>query len=86
MKRSWSRFVTFAALLSACALASIAVHAADASPLGLWKTIDDETGKPKSLVRITEVNGELRSKNSVDISPSMTISALAGTSRSLVLH
>ncbi len=33
------------------------------SPVGLWKTIDDETGKPKSLVRITEApNGELTGK------------------------
>jgi uncharacterized protein (DUF2147 family) len=62
MKRSWNRFVALAALLSACTLASMAVHAADGSPLGLWKTIDDETGKPKSLVRITEVNGELQGK------------------------
>jgi len=27
------------------------------SPAGLWKTIDDETKKEKSLVRIKEVNG-----------------------------
>jgi uncharacterized protein (DUF2147 family) len=32
------------------------------SPVGLWKTIDDATGKPKSLVRITETNGELSGK------------------------
>jgi uncharacterized protein (DUF2147 family) len=32
------------------------------SPVGLWKTIDDETGKTKSLVRITENNGELTGK------------------------
>ncbi len=29
---------------------------------GTWKTIDDETGKPKSLVRITEENGILTGK------------------------
>lgn len=29
---------------------------------GLWKTIDDQTGKPKSLVRITEANGEYQGK------------------------
>ncbi|EJN00920.1 DUF2147 domain-containing protein [Herbaspirillum sp. YR522] len=39
-------------LTSACALA-------DGSPVGLWKNIDDATGKPKALVRITESNGEL---------------------------
>jgi uncharacterized protein (DUF2147 family) len=32
--------------------------AANATPAGLWKTIDDNTGKPRSLIRITETNGE----------------------------
>lgn len=39
---------------------SNAVAADTLTPVGLWKTIDDETGKPRSLVRITEVNGELQ--------------------------
>ena len=30
---------------------------AQMSPAGLWKTIDDETKKEKSLVRIKDVNG-----------------------------
>lgn len=32
------------------------------SPVGLWKTIDDATGKPKALVRITEDHGVLEGK------------------------
>jgi len=36
--------------------------AQQASPTGLWKTIDDHTGKPKSLVRITENHGEFTGK------------------------
>ena len=28
-----------------------------ASPTGLWKSIDDKTGKPRSLIRISEDNG-----------------------------
>lgn len=28
-----------------------------ASPAGLWKTIDDKTGKPRSLIRISEAGG-----------------------------
>ena len=41
--------------------ASILAYAADASsPVGVWRTIDDKTGKEKSLVRITEINGEFR--------------------------
>ena len=27
---------------------------------GLWRTIDDETGKERSLIRVTEINGELQ--------------------------
>src|SRR5262249_15992830 len=27
------------------------------NPVGLWRTIDDATGKPKALVRITERDG-----------------------------
>jgi len=32
--------------------------AASNSPAGLWQTIDDTSGKPRSLVRINEQNGE----------------------------
>ena len=34
----------------------------DASPIGLWKNIDDVSGKPKALIRITENNGALQGK------------------------
>jgi uncharacterized protein (DUF2147 family) len=47
------------------ALATFAVpfaQASDASPVGLWKAIDDTTGKPSALIRITEERGELRGK------------------------
>jgi uncharacterized protein (DUF2147 family) len=36
------------------------VFAQASTPVGLWKTIDDATGKPRSHVRIEEVNGELQ--------------------------
>ena len=32
---------------------------AQTTPVGLWKTVDDETGKEKSLVRLTEAGGVL---------------------------
>ena len=32
------------------------------TPVGTWKTIDDVTHKPKSLVEITEVNGRLQGR------------------------
>jgi len=35
---------------------------ADSSPVGTWTTIDDETGKPKSIVEISESNGEVTGK------------------------
>jgi uncharacterized protein (DUF2147 family) len=43
-----------ACLLGGAALSSIAQSA---SPVGVWKTIDDATKKEKSLVRIVESNG-----------------------------
>src|SRR5690606_33290245 len=33
------------------------VVAADDSPVGLWRSIDDETKQPKALIRITEEDG-----------------------------
>ncbi len=36
-----------------------ALSYAESSPIGLWKTIDDATNKPRSLVRISDKNGEL---------------------------
>jgi uncharacterized protein (DUF2147 family) len=46
----------------AIALASAGAWAQEASPVGLWKSIDDQTNKPKALIRITENNGEFRGK------------------------
>jgi len=35
-----------------------AAFAAGTTPAGLWRTVDDHSGKPRSLVRISETNGE----------------------------
>jgi uncharacterized protein (DUF2147 family) len=35
---------------------------ADGSPVGLWKNIDDVSGKPKALVRISENDGVLQGR------------------------
>ena len=48
-------------IAAALILASISAQA-QTSPAGLWKTIDDQTGKPKSLVRITESQGVFSGK------------------------
>lgn len=50
------------AILSVClvSLASGAIHAQTADPaIGIWKTIDDKTNQPSSLIKIEQVNGIL---------------------------
>lgn len=51
---------TLLAILSTVLIAPFA-HADD-TPVGLWKNIDDKTGKPKALIRITEAGGEYKGK------------------------
>ena len=46
-------------LIAALLLAAAGSAWAQATPVGLWKTIDDETKKEKSLVRIGESAGVL---------------------------
>ncbi|AHB74024.1 MULTISPECIES: DUF2147 domain-containing protein [Pandoraea] len=58
---SWRRLGAHAlvavALLGGVAKAAMAAD--NNSPVGVWKTIDDNTGKPKALVTISEQNGQL---------------------------
>jgi uncharacterized protein (DUF2147 family) len=56
------RLVATAALFALATLAVPFAQASDASPVGLWKAIDDNSGKPTALIRITEERGELRGK------------------------
>jgi uncharacterized protein (DUF2147 family) len=63
MVRAFKRPALHLSLISIILLlASVAGNAADPSPVGLWKTIDDHTGKPRALVRITEANGEYQAR------------------------
>ncbi len=32
------------------------------SPIGLWKSIDDRTGKPTAIIRITEIEGRFQGR------------------------
>ena len=48
--------------LIAATLAMSPAWADDASPVGLWKNIDDVSGKPKALIRITESHGVLQGR------------------------
>ena len=57
MKFHASRALAFAAVL-----ATLPVWAAEASPIGLWKNVDDVSGKPRALIRITESNEALLGK------------------------
>ncbi|WP_034300742.1 DUF2147 domain-containing protein [Herbaspirillum sp. RV1423] len=56
-----TRIILNSALLALSTFAAINAWA-DGSPVGLWKNIDDATGKPKALIRITENDGELKGK------------------------
>lgn len=50
-------FCLFFLFCNVSAFASGASHTS-LSPAGLWKNIDDATGKPRSLIRIIDNNGE----------------------------
>lgn len=54
-------FLASFALLS-CAYLAHAEDLLSPSPVGLWKSIDDKTNKPKALIRITENGGELQGR------------------------
>ena len=58
-----------AALVLALALASGLAAAQADSPTGLWKTVDDNTKKEKSLVRIVESGGVYTGKVEKVIDP-----------------
>lgn len=40
------------------------------SPVGVWKSVDDETGRAKALITISEANGQLAGKIDKLIDPS----------------
>jgi uncharacterized protein (DUF2147 family) len=46
----------------AAAFVALPVRANETSPTGLWKNVDDATGKPRGLIRITESHGVLEGK------------------------
>ena len=54
------RFLQAAAALALVLLTGLAK--AQATPVGVWKTIDDESKKEKSLIRVSESGGVLTGK------------------------
>lgn len=49
-------------LVGASLLFPAVVLAQATSPVGLWRNIDDKTGKPRALVRVTEAQGTLQGR------------------------
>ena len=49
-------------ILAALLLTAAGTVFAQGTPVGLWKTVDDETGEAKSYVRITDAGGVLSGK------------------------
>ncbi|QBE63040.1 DUF2147 domain-containing protein [Pseudoduganella lutea] len=56
------RALLFTALLSTFQLAALPAFADNTSAVGLWRNIDDQTGKPKADIRISESNGVLQGR------------------------
>lgn len=50
------------ALALLAALAALPAWADQSSPIGLWKNVDDISGKPRALIRITESSGALQGR------------------------
>lgn len=49
-------------MLALLVLPATALCAAEPTPVGLWKTIDDNTGQAKGLVRIRDIGGQYEGK------------------------
>src|SRR5579863_8306540 len=47
----------------------LGAFAADPTPTGLWRTVDDKTGKPRSLVRLYEEAGRIFGKIDKSLDP-----------------
>jgi uncharacterized protein (DUF2147 family) len=52
----------FFCLALAATLVALPTRADGTSPAGLWKNVDDASGKPRALIRITESNGTLQGR------------------------
>lgn len=64
------------ALLALSGLPGLA--AAQSTPVGLWKSIDDKTGKERSLVRISEQGGALVGRIEKRLDPTAKPDATCG--------
>lgn len=55
-------FKAVSVIALSAALAPLQAWAGGASPVGLWKNLDDASGKPRALIRVTEANGKLQGR------------------------
>jgi len=55
--RTKLKMLTKFAFLAWLFLVGTPTHAAEPSPVGLWKTVDDRSGEAKGLIRIRQTNG-----------------------------
>ncbi|HYL37360.1 MAG TPA: DUF2147 domain-containing protein [Bryobacteraceae bacterium] len=59
--------------LALLGLATLGLHASDPTvtltPGGRWRTVDDKTGKPRSIVRIWEENGQFFGRVEQSLNP-----------------
>jgi len=53
---------TLAVVVMVAAMTCFSAWGQDSTPIGLWESIDDSTGKPTALIRITENGGEFQGK------------------------
>jgi uncharacterized protein (DUF2147 family) len=44
-------------------------YPSEPTPVGFWKTVDDKTGKPRSIVRIYEENGKYFGRVEASLNP-----------------
>ncbi len=54
--------INLAAAMVAATILNSTSWAQSASPIGLWKSIDDKTGKPTAIIRITEFEGKFQGR------------------------
>jgi uncharacterized protein (DUF2147 family) len=61
--------IRIACAAAAAALALGSSLLAQSSPVGRWRSFDEKTGQPKSIIEVVEVNGELQGKVERAFSP-----------------
>ncbi|MBL0718784.1 DUF2147 domain-containing protein [Piscinibacter sp. Jin2] len=65
-------------MASLALLAFSGLAAAQSTPVGLWKSIDDKTGKERSLVRLAETGGLLVGRIEKRLDPTAKPDAVCG--------